>query len=82
VTIYPNTKSSKLFAEETLVPKFFFHSLKPLGSATLVQSLQDNIIYVAKKVVLGGLNQKEQDGAHLEVNICFGNRNKEFRLIS
>jgi NIMA (never in mitosis gene a)-related kinase len=39
------------------------------GSATLVRSEHDNNIYVAKKVLLGGLSQKEQDGAKLEVNL-------------
>jgi len=38
------------------------------GSATLVRS-EDNNIYVAKKVLLGGLSEKEQAGAKLEVNL-------------
>lgn len=37
------------------------------GSATLVKNKLDNNIYVAKKVLLGSLNQKEVEGAHLEV---------------
>jgi hypothetical protein len=37
------------------------------GSATLVRCKADNTIYVAKKVLLGSLNPKEVEGAHLEV---------------
>jgi hypothetical protein len=35
----------------------------------LIKSKIDNNIYVAKKVLLGSLNQKEVEGAHLEVTI-------------
>jgi NIMA (never in mitosis gene a)-related kinase len=39
------------------------------GSATLVRSLTTDQLYVAKKVLLGNLSQKEADGAHLELRL-------------
>lgn len=39
------------------------------GSAFLVQNKAENKKYVAKKVMLSGLKQKEKEGAMLEVNL-------------
>ncbi|CAG9333213.1 unnamed protein product [Blepharisma stoltei] len=39
------------------------------GSAHLVQSLQDSQQYVAKKIVLGGMSDKEIRGAHQEAEL-------------
>ena len=40
-----------------------------IGSATLVQNLTENgKIYVAKKILLGGLKEKEQQSSLLEVD--------------
>lgn len=55
-------------AEEISVHYTFFSSLYfKLGTATLVESTYEKTTYVAKKVVLGNLNQKEIDSAQLEV---------------
>lgn len=61
-------KSLKLLVEEILVSKIGNDVNQIIGSATLVRSKVDNNIYVSKKVLLGNLNQKEVEGAHLEVN--------------
>ena len=41
------------------------------GSATLVECLEDNKIYVAKKILLGKLKEKEQEQSLLEVKLFF-----------
>jgi len=48
------------------------------GTANLVQSSEDGMEYIAKKVVLGSLTQKEVDSAQLEVLSCFLSRSNFF----
>jgi len=40
-----------------------------LGAAYLVLNKVENVKYIAKKVVLSGLKQKEKEAAILEVNL-------------
>ena len=69
-----NIRKWRLLAEEILVILNFIYTVYSFinpGSATLVRNVTNNQIYVAKKVLLGGLSQKEVEGAHLEVNDVF-----------
>ena len=40
-----------------------------LGAAYLVLNKAENVKYIAKKVILSGLKQKEKEAAILEVNL-------------
>jgi hypothetical protein len=40
-----------------------------LGAAYLVLNKVENVKYIAKKVILSGLKQKEKEAAILEVNL-------------
>lgn len=48
---------------------FVMLSLLTIGAAFLVIHKQENKKYIAKKVMLSGLKQKEKEGAMLEVNL-------------
>lgn len=66
-----NTKRFSASEEAILVSlnKTHSHLLSYLGAAYLVNHKAENKQYIAKKVMLSGLKQKEKEGAMLEVNL-------------
>jgi hypothetical protein len=52
------------------IAQLYYH----LGSATLVQEKLDKTVYVAKKILLGSLKDKEQESALNEVSFLFYQR--------
>jgi serine/threonine protein kinase len=71
-----NTRSSNASAAETSVSDTHILDVQPLnfespvGAAFLVKNkLEGGKEYIAKKILLGALGDKEQEGALMEVNL-------------